>query len=297
MLSPEKKATLVAISIATLLTVTKLFFGIISGSMAIISSAADSLGDMFVSAMNFFAIHAAESPSDAEHNYGHGKIEGLAALFEGLVIFGSGLSIIVLALLKLHSGAGIEHVGDSLLFMLGTVAITAGLVYYLRQVGRITASLIIRADTLHYTTDLVMNAGVIVSLGIVYLTGWHMVDALASIVIALYVLHESVGILREGFDMLMDRSLSADTVAMIEGIIRDAHARVRGFHLLRTRRSGKVSFVEFHLVLEPKIYLELAHDIADAIEARIVEALPGAHVTIHLDPHDDSMENIRRTQI
>ena len=168
---------------------------------------------------------------------------------------------------------------------------TAGLLWYLRRVIKKTGSLIVRADELHYRTDLLTNASVLVSLGIIRISGWVIVDVIVSIGISLYILKSAYDILKEGFHMLMDKSVSTEIREKIIEIILASSPKVHGYHFLRTRTSGKTVFIEVHIVFETDISLFEAHSIADGIEADFTRILPYSVATIHLDPYDDSITN------
>jgi len=289
--SPDRKATIVAMGTAATLATAKLVVGIVSGSMAVLASATDSLGDFFVSLINFLAVGKSETPEDEDHNYGHGKVEGFAALFEGCVIGGSALFLIFLSVKKYIAGTGIEKIEDSLFVMIFSIITTALLLKYLRGIIKKTGSLIIRADELHYRTDLITNASVLVSLFIIRLSGWMVVDLIVSVLISLYIIKSAFEILREGYRMLMDESISPEQKKIIIDTITSASKKVHGFHCLRTRTSGKTVFIEVHVVFSADISLVEAHDIADAIEKKLSIEIPWSIATIHLDPYDDNIKD------
>ena len=206
-MSREIRAIQVAIACSIIGTLTKTIVGVITGSMTMISSAVDSAGDLMVSIVNLFVVRLSDREPDEEHNYGHAKIEGLGAMFEGGFIIAAGSFIIYEALHKAMIGE-VSH--DSLLgiaVMVPLLVLTSGTVLYLRRVAGETGSLVIKADALHYATDVYVNVGVLVALSLVWLTHEPLIDTAISIGIALYMLWSSVHIVREGFDVVMDRSL------------------------------------------------------------------------------------------
>ena len=290
--SAERRATVVATSAAALLTLVKLVVGILSGSVAVLASAIDSILDMGISVFNFFAIKKAEEHPDEMFPYGKGKIQAIAGVIEGTVITLSGLFIIYEAVKKVLYKHPTEYLGSSLLVMLFSIVVTWLLVRYLLRIARETDNIVIKADALHYQTDLLSNGAVVVALGIVYLSGWDWVDALFGLGIGLYIIYSAYEIIVEGIMILLDRSLPSDIVAKIGEIIAN-HPKVNGYHWLKTRTDGTRNYVEFHLVLTPEMTLEEAHHIAEELECKIaaLESGKGWVITPHFDPYDDEHIN------
>ena len=291
-MSAQRRATVIATSSAALLTLVKLVIGILSGSVAVIASAIDSILDMAISVFNFFAIKKAEEHPDEMFNYGKGKIQAIAGVIEGTIITLSGLYIIYEAVSKMIHGKGTEYLGISVLVMLFSIGVTWLLVRYLLRIAEETDNIVIKADALHYKTDLLSNGAVVAALVIVYLSGWDWVDALFGLGIGLYIIYSAYEIIHEGVMILLDRSLEAETVAKIGEIIGN-HPKVNGYHWLKTRTDGSHNFVEFHLVLTPEMSLQEAHEIAEELECKIAALEPnkGWVITPHFDPYDDEHIN------
>ena len=295
-MTAEKKATLISSSVAALLVVTKAFVGLLSGSVAVLASAIDSALDLAVSAFNYFAISRSEKPASDRFNYGLGKIEGLAATIEGTVIIMSGLFILYKAIAKAMLGSGTTHLEISMGVMLFSLIATTLLVIYLNHTAKATNNLVVKADAMHYKTDLFANIGILVSLLLVKMSGYHMVDAAVGALIAIYIIYSAYEILREGVLNLLDVALEDEMVENIKRIINE-EADVTSYHWLRTRKAGSNHFVEAHLVFRSGILLDKAHDAADHIETQIARLDKKAHwiFNLHLDPVDDSkyaVENI-----
>lgn len=288
-MSVEKKAISFASATAGILAITKLTVGLITGSMALISSAVDSLLDLIVSFVNLFALKTSEEGPDAEHNYGHGKIEGIAAIFEWVLILGSGISIIYWAVDKYLNKEIISNIWYGIAVMIFSIIMTSIVVYILYKTSKKTNSLIVKADLMHYKTDLLTNSGVIISLIIVHFSGWYIIDQIIAIWVAIYIIAGCVPIIKEWFDLIMDKSLGKDE-ELIEIIMK--HNEVESHHMLQTRKSWKQYFVDVHLVFKDKeISLRKAHAVSDMIEREIKRFLHHkTQVMIHLDPHDDSDE-------
>ncbi len=291
-MSSEKRATVVATLVATTLTFIKFFIGVASGSVAVLASAIDSLLDTLISIFNFFAIKKSEEKADNNFQYGKGKVQAIAAVIEGTVITISGLYIIYQAFNKAWYGSETTLLSPAIMVMVISIVVTFALVRYLLAVSKATNNLVIKSDALHYQTDLWSNGVILLSLGVVYLTGWEIVDALFGFGIGIYIIYSAYEIIEEGIFILLDRALDAKTVSKIGKII-EGHKEVNGYHWLKTRTDGTTNFVEFHLVLQPNLYLIEAHRISDEIEDEIMELEPDKPwiITPHYDPFDDSETN------
>ena len=291
-MSAQKKATVVSSSVATILLIVKLTIGIASGSVAVLASAIDSLLDMAISLFNFFAIKKSEEKPNEAYQYGKGKIQAIAAVIEGTVITVSGLYIIYVAIEKLIAGSETSLLTPSILAMLFSIIVTYLLVQYLMKIAKETDSIVIKADALHYKTDLWSNAAVLLSLGLVYFTDIHSIDAIFGLGIGVYIIYSAYEIIVEGVEILLDKSLDGEIVAELGEIISN-HPEVTSYHWLKTRTDGSTNFVEFHMVLRPNMLLLEAHRIADEVEDKIMALEPTKKwvITPHFDPYDDEEMN------
>ena len=292
-MSPQKRATLISSSVALILLIVKLVFGVASGSVAVLASAIDSLLDMLVSIFNFFAIKKSEEHPDKEYHYGKAKIQAIAAVIEGTIITISGIYIMYEAIKKLSSGSVTTLLTPSIVAMTFSIIITYVLVKYLLKIARETDNLVIKADALHYQTDLWSNAAVLLALGLVYMTGIDAIDAIFGLGIGLYIIYSAYEIIQEGIEILLDRALNGNMVANIGEIISN-HPEVTSYHWLRTRTDGTTNFVEFHMVLRPNMLLLEAHRIADEVEDQIflLDKKKKWIITPHFDPYDDEHMNV-----
>jgi len=297
----QKKATLVSSATAFVLIVIKLITGFATGTVVIIASAMDSALDFIVSIFNSVAVSKAQKPMDAQYNYGRGKIEGVASVFEGVIIMLSGAFIIYEAVQKFIHKAPTVHIGSSLAVMLVSIVMTAFLVAYLNYVYKKTKSLIIKSDALHYKTDLFVNLGIIVALILIYFTDLYYIDPVVSIGIAVYIIYSAVEVVRDGLDMLLDKALDDETVESIKSIIQThidtPECIISGYHWLKTRQSANIKFVDVHLVFNDKVLLKESHSLADHIEDRIIDLDNTAQwiINIHQDPYDDGGERLTKT--
>lgn len=286
-ISIQRKATMISSLVAGMLIVVKFIVGVLSGSVAILASAIDSLLDLSASLFNLFALTKAEKPADENFNYGRGKIESLAAVIEGSVILVSGVFILYQSFKKILLGEELAHLDLSLYVMIFSLVVTTVLVLYLNYVARLSNNLVIKADALHYKADILSNGAVLLSIVLVKITGLNVIDALFGMAIGLYVGYSAFGLLKDGVLVLLDRALDDEKLDKIKEIL-DSEEAVKSYHDLKTRQSGDMHFVEVHLVFDTEILLKEAHAIADLLEYKI-QSLKGNWVAItHLDIYDDS---------
>jgi len=285
----EKKATVVSTSVAALLVVLKMSVGIMSGSIAILASAIDSFLDLTVSLFNYFALSNAEMDPDEKFHFGRGKIEPLAAVIEGVVISLSALFILYEALSKIAHPRAMESMSESIGVMVISFVVTAFLVAFLNYVANKTNNMVIKADALHYKTDLFSNGAVLTALALISFTGEELIDPLLGVGIALYMIYSAYPIIKEGVLMLLDVALDKEEIEKIEAVIKDEPI-VNAYHYLQTRESGSHIFISVHLVFNMEISLYDAHLVSDRIEERIKKLFDEkkTHVIIHMDPYDDS---------
>lgn len=288
----EKKATVVSTSVATILVVMKMAVGVLSGSIAVLASAIDSLLDLTVSLFNYFALHNAEKDPDDNFNYGRSKIEPLAAVIEGTIISISALFILYEALVKMVHPREMNFIGVSVAVMLISIIITSMLVFYLNKVAKKTGNMVIKADALHYKTDIFSNGAVLLALGLVMFTGHQIIDAVLGIAIGAYMIYSALPIIKEGMLMLLDAALSEDDTQKIMDAI-ESQQGTSGYHNLKTRESGSHIFISVHVVFNISVSLYDAHLVTDKLEMKLKQLFQDkkVHVLIHMDPYDDSEIN------
>ena len=288
----QKKATIVSSFTATILIIVKLAIGIMSGSVAVLASAIDSVLDLIVSAFNYFAITKSEQPADKKFNYGKGKIEALAAVIEGTVITVSGVYIFYEAIRKAFNQKELEYLNASIIVMLVSLALTIALVLFLNYVAKKTGSMVVKSDALHYKTDVLSNGAILVSLVLIQVTNFGLIDSIMGVVITIYITHTAYEIIKDGVYILLDASLDEEIVEKIKNIILE-EKEISDFHYLKTRKSGHTNFVDVHLVFSPGISLIKAHHAGDRIEEKIKDLIDDEEwvINAHLDPYDDSLLN------
>lgn len=285
----EKKATVISSSTAALLVTIKMVVGIMSGSIAILASAIDSFLDLMVSVFNYFALHQSEKEADDQFNFGRGKLEAIAAVMEGSIISISALFILYNAIEKLLHPKVIAFMDLSLIVMGISIAITGLLVFFLVMVAKKTGNLVIRADALHYQTDLYTNGAILIALAVIHFTDFQIIDPLLGVMITVYMIYSAFPIIKEGILMLMDISLDAEEIDKINRYLNSL-TTINGSHHLTTRRAGSDIFITVHVVFNVSISLYDAHRVSDTIEEGLQKLFKDerVHSIIHMDPYDDS---------
>ncbi|MGB2360191.1 MAG: cation diffusion facilitator family transporter [Porticoccaceae bacterium] len=275
-------ATYASISVALILIVAKLIAWGLSDSVSLLATLIDSVLDALASLINLIAVRHALTPADKEHRFGHGKAEALAGLSQSMFIAGSAGFLLLEAGRRLVSPIAVQSVGISMLVMVFSIVATLILVDFQHHVIRKTNSTAIRADALHYRTDLLVNGSVILALWL-SVQGWAGFDALFACAIALYILHSAWEIIKHSYDHLMDRELPDEQRQEIERLVLQ-HKRALGLHDLRSRHSGTKTFIQLHLELDDDLSLLEAHRISDEVEASLLATFPGSEIIIHIDP-------------
>jgi ferrous-iron efflux pump FieF len=284
-------ATYASVATASLLILVKLVAWLITGSVSVLASLVDSLMDVGASVVNLLAVRWSLQPPDADHRFGHGKAESLAGLGQAAFIAGSALFLALQAIDRLVHPQPLTDLGVGVVVMLFAMAATGVLLTFQRYVVRQTGSTAIRADALHYATDLASNSATLLALmGAMF--GWMGLDPLFALGIALYIFYSALQIAREAVDLLMDRELSEDDRNKIKSVAIGVPG-VLGVHELRTRRSGHIAVIQLHVELADDQPLRRAHAITDQVEAGLRAEFPGADITIHQDPAG-LVENQRR---
>ena len=278
-----RRATYASVATAAVLIGAKLFAFLATGSVSLLSTLLDSLLDAAASLVNLVAVRTSLVPADAEHRFGHGKAEPLAALGQSAFIAGSALFLLVEAGNRVINPSPIQRSGVGLAVMAFSILATTVLVLYQRHVIRQTNSVAIRADATHYFTDLLVNAAVIAALVISGQFGWVLADPLFAAGVGCYIMWTAWHIAHGALDLLMDRELPDRERRRIREIAM-ANGAVRELHDLRTRSSGQATFIQFHLELDGDMPLNRAHAVSDQVEEAILAAFPGAEIIIHQDP-------------
>lgn len=292
-IAPEERerwlrwATNASVATAVSLCLCKLVAWWLSGSVSVLASLIDSALDGSASLLNALAVRYAMKPADDEHGFGHGKSEALAGMAQALLISVSGGFILQHAIHRLDAPVPLQATAISASVMGISLAATIGLVLFQSFVVKKTASSAIKADAVHYMSDIASNIATIVAVVLAPL-GWLRVDPVLGIIIALITLYSALTIGMETFDILMDRELPTEAKERIRQIVL-THKHARGLHELRTRRAGPSTVIQFHLELDGQMSVTDSNNVAHEIAVLIGEEFPGADVLIHQDPAGGSV--------
>jgi ferrous-iron efflux pump FieF len=272
-----------AVAVAGLLVVMKAIAYVITDSIAMMASLADSGLDLFASAINLLAIRHAMTPADPEHRFGHGKAEPLAGLAQGAFIAGSATFLVIEAVSRFISPHRLGNVGIGLAVMAFSILSVFFLVLVQRHAVRRTGSIAIGADLVHYLGDLAVNLGVVIGILLAAELGWRFADPIVGLAIAIGLGFSAMHVFHKSYDQLMDHELPEFDRNRIKTIVM-RHDGVRNLHDLRTRAAGTSTFIQLHIELDPAISLTRAHQLSDEVEADILSAFPHSEVIIHQDP-------------
>ena len=275
-------ATYASVSVAVFLITVKLIAWGRSDSVSLLATLVDSVLDAFASIINLIAVRHALTPADKEHRFGHGKAEALAGLSQSLFIAGSSLFLLLEAAQTFLNPAEIKHAFSGIAVMAISIIATLGLVSFQHYVIKKTRSVAIRADALHYKSDILVNCAVILALWLSTM-GLNIFDPIIGGLIACYILYSVWSIVSISLDQLMDRELSDEVRAKIKQLVL-AHPQSRGIHDLRTRHSGTMTFIQFHLEIEDDLTLVHAHNVSDEIELELLKIYPDSEIIINIDP-------------
>lgn len=257
----------------------------VTGSMALISSAADSLLDLFMSTGNMLALRQANKPADDDHPYGHGKFESAATLLQSMFIGASGLFILYASVNRLRQDDGqLLHIDLGIAVLAISSVVSWVLSRHLKSVGLRTDSTALQADALHYATDVYSNLALLVGLVGVKILDWYWLDPVLSLGVGGFILYAAFELLKGCLDDFLDAGLPKEQQQLIIDCIEQHAQNNTGYHNLRTRRSGKTKLIDFHLTFCCYKTIQEAHDTASAIEQLIKKRINNADVTIHLEP-------------
>ncbi|MDX7924240.1 cation diffusion facilitator family transporter [Aeromonas media] len=275
-------ASTAAVVTATLLILGKLIAWLMTDSSSLLASLTDSFMDVSASIINLLAIRYALAPADEEHRFGHGKAESLAGLIQSAFISGSALLLMMHGISSMLNQVPVVRLEAGIWVSAGSILLTLLLVSFQSLVIRKTNSVAIKADMLHYRSDLLLNAGVLVAL-VLAGQGWYWADGLFAILIGLFLVWGAVQIGYESVQALLDRQLPEEEQARIMALCCAVEG-VHGVHALRTRQSGPTRFVQLHLELDDQLPLVKAHQIADEAELAVRQSFERMDVIIHMDP-------------
>jgi cation diffusion facilitator family transporter len=287
------KSGAAGLSIASnsILIALKLAAGALTGSIAILTEAIHSLIDLVASVIAFLSVRAADEPADAEHPYGHEKVENLAANVEGiLILVGAGI-IVYEASHRLVVGSEVESLGIGIAVMGFSVVANLFVSASLMRTARRTESPALEGDAAHLRTDALTSAGVLVGLVLVQITGAAAFDSITALVVAVAIVTAGIRIIRRSSGVLIDEALpEAEMDRVVRALAATRTEEVAGYHKLRGRRAGSRRWIDLHVQFQAGTSLERAHEVAHQMRDEIESEVPGAEVLIHVEPETSLRE-------
>ena len=260
---------------------------LITGSVGLLSDALESVVNLVAAAVALWALWLAGRPPDQTHHYGHGKAEYFSAGVEGVMIVVAAGVVVWMAVPRFLHPRPLDRVGAGLLVSALAALINLAVAVVLVRAGRRYRSITLAADGRHLLTDVWTSAGVLIGVGLVALTGWERLDPVVAVLVGANILVAGFSLVRRSSAGLMDAALPPADQAAVDAVLDRHRSDVIAFHAVRTRAAGRYRFVSLHLLVPGDWMVQQGHDLAERIESEIMEALPDASVTTHIEPIDD----------
>lgn len=285
--SRSSRVALLSIGSNTTLIVLKVVVGILSGSVSIISEAIHSSMDLIASFIAFYSVRQSSLPADREHPFGHGKIENISGIAEGILIFIAAGLIIREAIQKLLAPTAVEQTGIGIAVMLVSCVVNILVSRRLYKVSHEEDSMALEADALHLKTDVYTAFGVAVGLLLMQLTGIEMLDPIVAMLVALLIIKESWDLCKRGLQSLLDTRLPDVEEARIQEVIERHTNEFYDYHKLKTTKSGNLREIDFHITVDPDLSVADAHEIIAHLKRDMAETIGNTRLTVHVDPLRD----------
>jgi len=277
------------LSIATGIVVFGLKIGAwwFTGSVGLLSDALESIVNIVAAFIALAALRAAAKPADPMHHFGRGKAEYFSAQIEGFMILVAALIIVVTAAERFMAPKPLEQVGWGLAISTLASLLNGAVAIILMRAGKKNRSPVLDADGKHLMTDVWTSVGVIIGVGLVQLTGWDRLDAIVAMAVGINIIITGFHLLKESTSQLMDKSLSDEDHELIVTVLKEYESDEVKFHALQTRESGRFRFISMHVLVPGAWSIQRGHDLSEEIEAKIIEVLPHATVSTHVEPIED----------
>jgi len=265
------------------LTVVKLTIGVLTNSVGVLSDGAHSASDVMASAIALYTVREADRPPDEEHPYGHGKMESVSALLQALLLFSAGSYIVYEAVQHLLHHEGPQRVDWGIGIMLVSAIVNTVIVRIVSRAAERTESPSLHAAAQDHRADVYTAVGVLTGLILVRLTGNSLFDPLLALCVALVIFRGAWHVVRDAMRTLVDRSLPDADVQAVQKVF-DNDPNVMGYHKVRTRMAGSTRHVDAHVMMDDDLTLLRSHQLTEALELKVREALPHSVVTLHTEP-------------
>jgi len=283
----KRKAALTALAGGLFIFALKLAAWVMSGSVALLSDALESIVNIVASGMMYVSVLISGMPADSDHHYGHEKVESISMLVEGGLIVTAGLFIVHEALSRFSEPAALTQIEFAIVVSLVATVLNGVLSWYLSKAAVETDSPALEGDAKHLLSDVVSSAGIAAGLYLASLTGWSMLDPVLAIMVSVLVFKMGVELVYKAGQGLMDRS-APEEEAKIRGLLNGHQSQFVDFHDVKTRRSGGRVYAELHLSVDGSMTVQEAHDFTDHLEEDLKQELPEVSVTIHVEPPGES---------
>lgn len=287
-------ASSISLSVALILVIVKVWAWLITGSISLLTSAADGLVDVLASLVTLAGVYYAQRPADSGHRFGHGKAEAVAAFVQALLLAGAGIVLAIEAMGRMIHPQPLISQQLGIWVIIGSSLCAALLVTMQTLVVRRTGSTAIAADRAHYITDVAVNLGVLCALLLEHLFGWTQSDAIGALCISIYMIWNARGMVQNALLQLLDRELEVASRKRIKAAVLNCIG-VEGMHDLRTRNGGDRVFVEFHVEVDGLLSVDAGHAICDNAEHAVRMLFPVAEVSAHLEPagiNDERLDDL-----
>jgi cation diffusion facilitator family transporter len=278
----------------TFLVALKLAVGLAIGSVAVLSEAVHSATDLIAALIAYFAVRASTAPPDETHPYGHGKVESVSSMVEALLVVGAGVYIVIEAIRALQYNRPTPALGWGMSVMVLSAVVNSVVARRLFNVARRADSAALEADAHHLSIDVWTSVGVVVGLGLVALTGWHWLDPMVGIVVAVFIFLTGWQIARGALSPLLDVRLPESELQAIIAVLDD-DPRILSWHKLRTRKAGAQRHIDVHIQVDDGLSLRDAHELTEELEDQMRDTLPNVEVMIHTEPYEEEQRHHEET--
>jgi len=266
----------------------KLVAYLISGSVALLSDALESIVNIVASVMMLASIHISMKPADEDHKYGHQRAENISCLVEGLLIVLAAMLIVLASMGRLFDPLPFNDINLALVISLIATGVNGGLSYILMKGSRLNSSIALEGDAKHLFSDVLSSIGIVVGLFLVSITGWYVLDPILALLVAALLIKMAYGVLGKSCRDLMDHSCPESEV-LIERILKGQEGFLQ-YHDLKTRRVGDKIYAEMHICLEADRTIAQGHELTDRIEEVLCQEIPGIIVNIHLETEKEMVD-------
>ncbi len=279
----KKNAALVAIVLGIVIFGIKFLAYLLSNSVALLSDALESIVNIAASGLMLFAVYVSEKPADAEHKYGHQRVEEISRLLEGILIVAAMALIIYAASARLFQAPELLKLNTAIAVSIVATALNGCLSLFLGRMARESGSAALEGDSKHLLSDVASSAGVWIGLLIVQLTGWSFMDSVLAFAVSALIARMGASLILKSSSHLMDESCKEEEAKICE-VLQRHKSEFTEYHNLRSRRHGNQILAEMHLTVDSSWSVREAHDLTDHLQTEVAKELPTTRLTVHVEP-------------